>query len=103
MSKITEHNVHCRCYRTHTSTYKTAYTVGMYTNCSIPVPENEPSGSKHVENTVKIKILTKVHSVGLYYTVIFLSLQTPNVMKIKTAFISFVPFIATNSVYQVRN
>jgi len=40
--------------------------------------------------------LTKVHFVGLYYTVIFLSLQTPNLMKIKTVFISFCSFYSNN-------
>jgi len=42
-----------------------------YSTCS-RLPEDEPSGSKHVEGFVKIKkniVLTKVHFVGLYYAI----------------------------------
>jgi hypothetical protein len=35
------------------------------------LPENEPCGSKHVQDIEKIKIsLTNMHFIGLYYTVI---------------------------------
>jgi len=49
-------------FRTHYSTYKTAYTNACKTHYTTPVynrlPEDEPSGSKHVEDKkIKIKIL----------------------------------------------
>ena len=35
------------------------------------LPEDEPCGSKHVEDIVKIKIrFTNVHFIGWYYTII---------------------------------
>ena len=63
-------------YRTHSSIYNTSYTVGikLYHTCTYNrLPEDVPSGSKPVQDTVKIKkkiSLTKVHFVGLYYTII---------------------------------
>ena len=49
--------------RTHSSTYKTTYTVACKTYYTIPtctynrLTEDEPSGSKHIEDVIKIKIL----------------------------------------------
>jgi len=40
------------------------------------LPEDEPSGSKHIEDTVKFYVsLTKVHFVGLHYTTTEISLN----------------------------
>jgi len=59
------------------STYKTAYTTACKQKlchaCTYNRhPEDEPSGSKHIENIVKnLNInVTKVHFVGLYYEII---------------------------------
>ena len=58
---------------THSSTYKTAYTVGMYTlyhTCSYNrLPEDEPSGSKRVDDIIKIKMLVKQRCIVLVYIV----------------------------------
>ena len=46
-------------FRIHSSTYKTVYTDACETYCTIPVykdiPEDEPSGSKHVDGIKKLK------------------------------------------------
>jgi len=35
------------------------------------LPEDEPRGSKHVQDIVKIKIsLTNMHFIGLYYAIV---------------------------------
>jgi len=63
------------------------------------VPEDEPSGSKHVEDIVKIKMLfvTKVHFVVLYYTIILIAMF--GAKKIKNVPITFWEYQIIHSYY----
>jgi hypothetical protein len=49
-------------YRTHCSTYQTAYTDARTTHYTVPVrstvfPEDEPSGSKYMEDIKRLKLI----------------------------------------------
>jgi len=59
-------------YRTHSSTYNTACTVRvkLYHTCTFNrLPEDVPSGSKPVQDIVKIKTLVKQRCILLVYII----------------------------------